>query len=384
MKILPKEEISVLIIEDNPGDARLIEEMLKEAKRFQFNFFNHKTLSEGLEELLKNGIDVILLDLNLPDCTGLNTISIIREKVEAMPIIILTGRDDEDLAIKSLKLGMQDYLVKGKIDPVLLERSILYAIERQQVKLELELSKKKIEEEFQRANFYKDIFAHDMSNILQGILSVTQLCKIQLMNPNVNNDTVDIIGIIENQIIRGSKLISNVRKLSQLEESITLIQPSEIFSLLKTSINNLKNEFQTHNINIKIHSSYKSVYAQANDLLLDVFENVLINAVKHNENLSVKIAIKISKKKENQISYVKIEFKDNGIGIEDSMKDSIFTRASPDTNYIGGMGIGLSLVKRILDSYKGQIRVEDSFKGDHTKGSNFIILIPETRIKKSG
>lgn len=379
MKILPKEEISVLIIEDNPGDARLIEEMLKEAKRFQFNFFNQKTLSEGLEELLKNEIDVILLDLNLPDCTGLNTISIIREKVEVMPIIILTGRDDEDLAIRSLKLGMQDYLVKGKIDPVLLERSILYAIERQQVKLELELSKKKIEEEFQRANFYKDIFAHDMSNILQGILSVAELCKIQIMNLSIDNDIVDIIGIIENQIIRGSKLISNVRKLSQLEEFTTLIQPTEIFSLLKTSINNLKNEYHTHNINIKIHSSYKSAYVQANDLLLDVFENVLINAVKHNENLSVKIEIKISKKKENQISYVKIEFKDNGIGIEDSRKDSIFIRASPDTNYIGGMGIGLSLAKRILDSYKGQIRLEDSFKGDHTKGSNFIILIPENR-----
>lgn len=381
MKILSKEEISVLIIEDNPGDARLIEEMLKEAKRFQFNFFNQKTLSEGLEELLKNEIDVILLDLNLPDCTGLNTISIIRDKVETMPIIILTGRDDEDLAINSLKLGMQDYLVKGKIDPILLERSILYAIGRQQVKLELELSKKKIEEEFLRANFYKDIFAHDMSNILQGILSVSQLCKMELTNQSVNNDIVNIIGIIENQIIRGSKLISNVRKLSQLEVSTMDFQRTEIRSLLKTSINDLKNEYQTHNINIKVYSSYKSVYIQANDLLLDVFENILINAVQHNENLSVKIAIKISKKKENQISFIKIEFKDNGIGIEDLRKDSIFTRASPDNNYIGGMGIGLSLVKRIIDGYKGQIRVEDSIKGDHTKGSNFIILIPENRIK---
>jgi len=382
LKIPTKEEISVLIIEDNPGDARLIEEMLKEAKRVQFNFINHKTLSEGLEELLKNEMDVILLDLHLPDCTGLNTISIIREKVEAVPIIVLTGRDDESLAIQSLKRGMQDYLVKGKIDPVLLERSILYAIERQQVKLEQEISKKRIEEEFQRANFYKDIFAHDMGNILQGILSVAQLCKIQLMNPDGNNDIVDIIGVIENQIIRGSKLISNVRKLSQLEESTMSIQSKEIHSILKTSINNLKNEYQTHNINIKIRSSYKRVYVQANELLLDVFENVLINAVKHNENLSVEITIKISKKKENQISYGKIEFIDNGIGIEDSRKDLVFTRASPDNNYIGGMGIGLSLVKRILDSYKGQIRVEDSFKGDHTKGSNFIIFIPETRRKK--
>jgi len=106
--------ISVLIIEDNPGDARLIEEMLKEAKRERFYFIHNTNLSGGLEELLSNKVDIILLDLNLPDCTGLDTISIIHEKVKNIPIIILTGRVDEELAIESLKLGMQDYLVKGK------------------------------------------------------------------------------------------------------------------------------------------------------------------------------------------------------------------------------------------------------------------------------
>ncbi len=91
--------ISVLTIEDNPGDARLIEEMLKEAKRVRFYFINHTTLSGGLEELLSNKVDIILLDLNLPDCTGQDTITIIHEKVKTMPIIILTGRVDEELAI---------------------------------------------------------------------------------------------------------------------------------------------------------------------------------------------------------------------------------------------------------------------------------------------
>ncbi len=377
MHLTSKKTISVLIIEDNPGDARLIKEMLKESTQYNINLIEHGTLSKGLEELIKNEIEVILLDLNLPDCSGLNTISIIHEKVKNIPIIILTGRDDELLAIQSLKLGIQDYLVKGKIDPILLERSIMYAIERQKVKQELELSKKEIQEECQRTNFYKDIFIHDMSNILQGILSVAQLCKIQLMNLDTTNDIIDIVGVIENQIIRGSKIISNVRKLSELENYEIDDEQIEVLSLLKPSIDNLKNAYQNQNIHVKIDTDQNIIYVRANDLLIEVFENILINAVNHNENLNVEIIIKISEEDLNDVSYIKLEFIDNGIGIEDSRKDLIFTRGSKENNFSGGMGIGLSLVKRILNSYKGETRVEDRFKGDHTKGSNIIVLIPK-------
>lgn len=377
LHLTSKKIISVLIIEDNLGDARLIKEMLKEATYYKFNLIEHGTLSEGLEELVNNEINVILLDLNLPDCSGLNTISVIHEKVKNIPIIILTGRDDENLAIQSLKLGMQDYLVKGKIDPPLLERSILYAIQRQKAKQELELSKKKIQKEYQRTNFYKDIFAHDMSNILQGILSVAQLCKIQLEEHDTSNDIVDIIGVIEDQIVRGSTLISNIRKLSELEESDMKVEPIEIITLIKASIDNLKNAYLTHNIQAKIKANQKKIHVQANHLLLDVFENLLMNAVTHNKNLNIEIMIKISEEDLKDISYVKLEFIDNGIGIEDSRKNLIFTRASPKNNFSGEMGIGLSLVKRIINSYKGKISVEDRFKGNHAEGSNFIILIPK-------
>ena len=103
----------------------------------------------------------------------------------------------------------------------------------------------------------------------------------------------------------------------------------------------------------------------------------IINAVNHNENLNIEIIIKISEATLNDINYVKLEFIDNGIGIEDSRKEMIFIRGSLENNFSGGMGIGLSLVKRILDSCKGETRVEDRFKGEHTKGSNFIIFIPK-------
>ena len=374
--------ISVLTIEDNLGDARLIEEMLKEAKRAQFIFIQHTTLSGGLEELLSNKIDIILLDLNLPDCTGLDTISIIHEKVNTIPIIILTGRVDEELAIQSLKLGMQDYLVKGKIDSELLERSILYALGRQQVMQELDVSKKEIQEAFQRANFYKDIFAHDMSNILQGILSVAQITKLQLGKTLDPNEILDIIGIIENQIIRGSKLISNVRKLSEIEEFVEPLKSIDVCNLLKKAIGNLKNAYQSHSIEIKVDSPSKSIFIQANDLLLEAFENLLMNAVNHNENPIIEILIRISEEEREGLNYIKVEFIDNGIGIEDSRKTTIFTRGSKENNFVGGMGIGLSLVNLIVERLEGNIWVKDRFKGDSTKGSNFIVMLPAIGVKE--
>ncbi len=374
--------ISVLTIEDNLGDARLIEEMLKEAKRAQFIFIQHTTLSGGLEELLSNKIDIILLDLNLPDCTGLDTISIIHEKVNTIPIIILTGRVDEELAIQSLKLGMQDYLVKGKIDSELLERSILYALGRQQVMQELDVSKKEIQEAFQRANFYKDIFAHDMSNILQGILSVAQITKLQLGKTLDPNEILDIIGIIENQIIRGSKLISNVRKLSEIEEFVEPLKSIDVCNLLKKAIGNLKNAYQSHSIEIKVDSPSKNIFIQANDLLLEAFENLLMNAVNHNENPIIEILIRISEEEREGLNYIKVEFIDNGIGIEDSRKTTIFTRGSKENNFVGGMGIGLSLVNLIVERLEGNIWVKDRFKGDSTKGSNFIVMLPAIGVKE--
>ena len=101
------------------------------------------------------------------------------------------------------------------------------------------------------------------------------------------------------------------------------------------------------------------------------------NAIKYNENPIVEILVKLSKEKIENIDYIKMEILDNGIGIDDSRKNLIFQRGYNEEPSIKGMGIGLSLVKIIVETYNGKLWVENRIKGDHTKGSNFIILIPE-------
>lgn len=125
------ERIRMLLIEDNPGDARLIQDMLADAKNIEFAIDWKQTLTSGLESLGNNNIDAILLDLGLPDSPQ-RSVSFTRVQTAAptLPIIILTGLDDETFAVTTVRRGAQDYLVKGRIDTDTLVRTIRYAIAR--------------------------------------------------------------------------------------------------------------------------------------------------------------------------------------------------------------------------------------------------------------
>jgi Flp pilus assembly CpaE family ATPase len=122
--------IRALLIEDNPGDARLIREMLADVKIPSFDIKRAERLSAGLECLAEGGIDVVLLDLSLPDSHGLETFASVHAEAPEVPIIVLTGLADTELGVKAVREGAQDYLVKGELNGALLVRSVRYGIER--------------------------------------------------------------------------------------------------------------------------------------------------------------------------------------------------------------------------------------------------------------
>jgi DNA-binding response OmpR family regulator len=126
------DKLGVLLIEDNPGDARLIREMLAEVKTVAFDLEWADRLSTGLERLAEGGIDVVLLDLALPDSQGLDTFARMHAQAQ-VPVIVLSCLDDEGLALEAVRQGAQDYLVKGQVDGNPLARAIRYAVERQRM-----------------------------------------------------------------------------------------------------------------------------------------------------------------------------------------------------------------------------------------------------------
>ena len=134
--------IEILLVEDNPGDALLIQLMLREAGAGKYNLTRVGRLSEGLARIDAGGADIMLLDLNLPDSQGLETVARAQSHAERIPIIVLTGVDDEDTCLEAVKMGAQDFLTKGAIDGSLLIRSIRYAIERKALESHLTQAQK--------------------------------------------------------------------------------------------------------------------------------------------------------------------------------------------------------------------------------------------------
>lgn len=129
--------IKVLLIEDNPGDARLIQEMLNRAIEYQFELTHAENLENGRKLLSEKNFDVVLLDLRLPDSKGFDTLIKVNKQAPKVPIVILTGHSDDLITVDALNKGAQDYLVKGEADRKMIARSIHYAIERKKAETEL-------------------------------------------------------------------------------------------------------------------------------------------------------------------------------------------------------------------------------------------------------
>lgn len=126
---MAERSIDVLLVEDNPGDALLLRETLGEVSS-QFDFTHAATLADALARMKQRKFNVALLDLSLPDSHGLETFVKINRQDPDLPVVMLTGLDDETLAYDAVQRGAQDYLVKGHVDGPVLMRSIRYAIER--------------------------------------------------------------------------------------------------------------------------------------------------------------------------------------------------------------------------------------------------------------
>ncbi|QXE24141.1 multi-sensor hybrid histidine kinase [Richelia sinica FACHB-800] len=161
--VIAGKTIKVLLVEDNPGDVFLLQALLTEVTTTVVDLITVERLSEALNSLRQDIFDVILLDLSLPDSQGWDTFLAVLHRAQATPIIILTGTDDENLTIRAMQEGAQDYLIKGQVTGDVLVRSMRYAIERQRIEEALRHS----EERFRVALQNSPIFVYNQDRELR-------------------------------------------------------------------------------------------------------------------------------------------------------------------------------------------------------------------------
>jgi signal transduction histidine kinase len=225
-----------------------------------------------------------------------------------------------------------------------------------------------------QAELYLDLMGHDISNMHQIIMGQLELAK-DILDSDRKLDAVDreLIDTSLATLERSSKLIDNVRNLQRLRSGEFKEEVIDLDGLLADVIKEFDDLLPGEPI-IFVRAGPHPV--KANKLLYDVFTNLIGNAIKHSNGNNVNIVIDLKKIRENGDDHYRVIVEDNGPGIPDDLKNKIFNRLQRGDTKARGMGLGLYLVKSLVDSFNGKVWVEDRVRGDHRKGSRFVVVLP--------
>ncbi len=231
------------------------------------------------------------------------------------------------------------------------------------------IAQKALKMEMKRAEFYLDLLSHDIANIHQGILSILQLTT---MKNNNKKDTKKNLALAEDLVHKAINLIKNVQLLTTLKKTDVHLEPVDISEMVQKIINNVPDMFIKKKVTINFFPNSHPIYIMADFMVEELFINLIHNGIKFQREDYAIIDIDISEIKEEGI--VRICISDHGPGIPDDIKDTIFYRFSREEVKFHS-GIGLSLVKELVNRYGGEIEVRDRIEGDYTKGTIFSVSL---------
>jgi PAS domain S-box-containing protein len=226
---------TLLLVEDNPGDARLIRDALVAASSAQFTCVQVERLSEALTRLAERQFAVVLLDLSLPDSWGVDTIKQVQACAPEVPIVVLTGLNDEEFAIKAVQEGAQDYLVKGQWESRTLIRALRYAVERQRLRQELRTSEERYRNLFENASDAIVSFtpAGNIIDVNRGLETMLGWTRAELIDqPYRKILTPTSAGVMEERVYRAlagepSPALPDIVELEAVRRDTT-VMPIEI------------------------------------------------------------------------------------------------------------------------------------------------------------
>lgn len=359
--------ISILLIEDNSGDRRLISEMLAEASNVTFDVKYADRLQAAMEYLDQNRVEVILLDLGLPDSQGLETLKKVYAHVSELPIVVLTGLNDEMIGVQAVNEGAQDYLIKGQVDTHLLRRTIRYAIERKQAeererRLQLQLN---LSNRLASLGLMVEGIVHEINNPLTSVIGFSQMLASKDIPESIKED----IKTIGDNAQRVADIIKNLLTFARQQKlERTYINVNDI---IEATIKIRAYPLEDNNItvNAQLDPALPSTMADAN-LLQQVFLNLVINAetamkLAHGKgSLLIKTAL-VS-------DTIQISFTDDGPGIAEANLAHLFDPFFSTRGVGQGTGLGLSVCYGIITEHNGQIYA----KSQPGKGSVFTIELP--------
>ncbi|MGB8226445.1 MAG: response regulator [Sedimentisphaerales bacterium] len=389
--------VNVLVVDDDELDRRLVKIVLaKSANLIRFNVESAQTITEALGKLTKdNCFNIILLDLNLPDGRGMENVQKVSSAAPNVPIIVLTGLDDEETGLESIRNGAEDYLVKGDGLAYTLVKTIRYAIERKKEKASLIEAKNELEQinarllkatatakemaaEAEKANAAKSQFlanmSHEIRTPMNAIIGFSEVLEEESLTEQQKEYIEMILGSSKHLL----QLINDILDFSKIETGKIKIENVECdIRAILTNVESLMNPAaKAKKLELKIEFAEDVPRLIISDMvkLRQCLINLVSNAIKFTEQGYVKIAVK-RVEKENK-PFIVFEVIDTGIGIPADKLSIIFDAFTQvdgsTTRKYGGTGLGLTITKQLAGLIGGDISVESEMG----KGSIFRITLP--------
>lgn len=368
--------VEVLLAEDNPADVIIIREALRDSARVRFNITHVERLSDIRDQLRTGVFDIVLTDLGLPDSQGLDTYRQLRSMAGGLPIIVLTGLDDEAIGIAALHEGAQEYLVKGEVMERSLARALRYAMEKMSVEAQLRQAQK-----MEAIGQLSAGVAHDFNNILAAMLMEAELAATVGNTPaEVREAMSEIKGYVERAANLTRQLLTFSRQQVMMAKSLDL---NEVVGGIAKMFSRILGE--DVRIELQLGIGVPRVEADVG-MMEQVVLNLAVNArdaMPNGGKLTIQTGmVQVSPEDTNRHadayagSFVSLAVKDTGTGMSQEVMARIFEPFFTTKDVGKGTGLGLATVHTIVQQHRGWIEVQSQV-GD---GTTFEVFLPASTV----
>jgi signal transduction histidine kinase len=375
--------ISLLLIEDNAAESELVVDMLAQTQPPGFHVRHARRLDHAIDMLNQEQFDVVLLDLGLPDASGLDGLEALLHTASRAAVVVRTGLGDEEIAIRAIQEGAQDYIVKKPTwSADELQRSLHYAIARSQAEqLKSEISAAR-EATARQADLLKSELVATVSHELRTPLAcVVGFTELMLRDQNLDEETRErYLQIIHDESMRLTGLINDFLDMDKMQAGhFTLaLAPFELGELLRHEVKIFSALSATHKLDLADIGEPLAIVGDRSRMG-QVVANLISNAIKYSPAGG---AVSITASPGD--SFTRVSVRDSGLGIPADQQASIFTKFfrvdSSDTREIRGTGLGLALCQEIVHAHGGRI----GFDSTEGQGSTFWLELPTTGLATAG
>ncbi|MDP8212938.1 MAG: ATP-binding protein [Candidatus Zapsychrus exili] len=376
------EPLRVLIVEDNSLDKKILESTLTSFQKYASYTKTVETLEDAIKSLESKQFDVVILDLNLPDSKDQDTIRNLNKAFPDIAIVVNTGAYEEESGLETLGFGAQDFLVKGKYTPYVLNKTLHYAVERKKLEVELVQTQEQMREtqtqliQAEKMKLVGDLasgVAHEVKNPLSIVLYGTSY----LVN-NLKSDDKKVKDVLENiqtGATRASDIITDLLDFSTLHELDR--QPAALNEVVKKALSLTQHKLNESHV-VVVEDLGKDLPLVLIDInrIEQVLVNLILNAAQASSSGS-EIKLKtfvcecenVDSCKQRNLTFkcegkaVALEVDDEGIGVEEDVLDKVFNPFYSTKREFGGIGLGLFVCKNIMETHDGDICLVNNKEG---------------------